>query len=165
MKRMFYITLMIFVLVGFFAWARTVTPVSTCSELASSTSAYAIVGHRVTNFGGTNPGTIENVVVDTKDGHPVYALISFDDPAFSGKAAMIPRKTKMVLIPWEKLTFGPTQRAILLNTDETMLANAPQLDDVSQGINGKVDAEIQRYWSKGKGDKPSCLCQWCHDWD
>ena len=129
---------MIFALVGFFAWVRILSPDSACPEEASSTDNCAFIGHRITNPTGGNLGTIENVIVDMKDGHPVYALVAFADPAFYGKAAMTPRKHKIVPIPWGKLTFGSAQGAILLAADETMLANAPSLVGVSHGIDRKL---------------------------
>jgi sporulation protein YlmC with PRC-barrel domain len=164
MKRMFYIVLTVCVLVGLFAWARTLSPGPAYPKEASATGNCAFIGRRITNPAGANLGTIKNVVVDIKDGHPVYVIVSFDDSAFYGKAAMIPLKNKIVPIPWEKLTFGSAQGPILLAADETTLANAPRLNDVSQGIGRTLDAEIQRYWTKAEDGEACCRCRWCPVW-
>ena len=165
MKQIFYITLTIVIFLGFFAWTRILTPNSACPEETSLTGDCAFIGHRVTNSAGTNLGTVKNVIVDMHDGHPVYVMVSFDDPAFSGKAVMVPHDNKIVPIPWEKLTFAPAQKAILLNADETMLANAPQLEETAQGINQNLDIKIQQYWNKAADDEPCCPCRWCRVWN
>ncbi|MBN1992093.1 MAG: PRC-barrel domain-containing protein [Anaerolineae bacterium] len=164
MKRMFYITLTIFVFVGLLAWVRTLSPDPAYPEEALTSDICTFIDHRITNSASANLGTIKNVVVDMKDGHPIYVVVSFDDPAFKGKTAMIPHKNKIVPIPWEKLTFGPAQGAILLEADETMLANSPQLDNPSQGIGPNLDAEIQQYWVKAEEGEPCCPCRWCPVW-
>ena len=165
MSRIFYIALTIVVIVGLFAWARMLSPDPTCPREASSTGNCAIIGHRITNSAGADLGTIKNVVVDIKDGHPVYVIVSFDDPAFYGKAAMIPLKNKIVPISWEKLTFVPAQNSILLDADEKMLANAPHFDDTSQGIGRNLDAKIQQYWINAEDGEACCPCRWCRVWN
>jgi len=165
MKRIFYIALTLVILGGFIAWTGTLSSNSTCPEETSTTDDCTFIGHKITNATGTDLGTVKNVIVDMKDGHPVYAIVSFDDSAFSGQAAMIALKNKIVPIPWEALTFEPTQGAILLDADEVRLANAPHLDDVSHGINGKLDAQIQQYWSETGDGEPCCPCRWCDVWN
>jgi sporulation protein YlmC with PRC-barrel domain len=170
MKWSLYFILSIAVLlVGAVACNSPIAPDPVCPDngdnpTMASPNYCVLINDRVTNSAGADLGIVKNVIVDIKDGHLVYVIVSFDAPAFYGKAAMIPLKNKIVPIPWEKLAFGTTQKAILLNVDETMLASAPRLNDVSQGIDRKLDAEIRQYWSKAEDGETCCPCRWCPVW-
>ena len=104
-----------------------------------------LTSYRVINPAGDDLGQIEDIVVDMKSGHIVYAVLSFG--GFLGFG------DKFFAIPWEVLRRSATEEAFILHTDREALANAPGFDK------NHWPEMADRQWSAGiysyYGSRPS----------
>jgi len=62
-------------------------------------------------------GNIPELVIDVKDGHLVYVVLSIGD--FLGAV------NKLFATPWEAFEFSTTANKLILNVDKEKLKNAP----------------------------------------
>jgi sporulation protein YlmC with PRC-barrel domain len=80
----------------------------------------SILGAKVVNDDREDLGTIEDLVIDTRDSRVAYAILSFG--GFLGMG------DKHFAIPWEALSFDISEKVAVLNVDPDRLKNAPGFD-------------------------------------
>lgn len=80
----------------------------------------SILGAKVVNEEGEDLGTIEDLVIDTKDNRVAYAILSLG--GFWGMG------DKQFAIPWEAIAFDISAKTAVLNVDKERLKNAPGFD-------------------------------------
>jgi|SRR5579872_2128402 len=80
----------------------------------------SILGAKVVNAQNEDLGTIEDLVIDSRDNKVAYAILSFG--GFLGLG------DKHFAIPWQALTLDPSQKIAILNIDKDRLKNAPGFD-------------------------------------
>jgi sporulation protein YlmC with PRC-barrel domain len=83
-------------------------------------SASRIIGEAVINRQDENLGKIHELVIDAKEGHLAYAVLSFGGFMGMGK--------KLFAIPWNAFEFSNTENKLILNVDKEKLENAPGFD-------------------------------------
>jgi sporulation protein YlmC with PRC-barrel domain len=79
-----------------------------------------ILGAKVVNAEREDLGTIEDLVLDSRDDKVAYAILSFG--GFLGLG------DKHFAIPWQALAFDISQKLAVLNIDKDRLKNAPGFD-------------------------------------
>jgi sporulation protein YlmC with PRC-barrel domain len=79
-----------------------------------------ILGAKVVNAEREDLGTIEDLVLDSRDDKVAYAILSFG--GFLGMG------DKHFAIPWQALAFDISQKLAVLNIDKNRLKNAPGFD-------------------------------------
>jgi sporulation protein YlmC with PRC-barrel domain len=79
-----------------------------------------ILGAKVVNADREDLGTIEDLVLDSRDDKVAYAILSFG--GFLGMG------DKHFAIPWQALAFDISQKLAVLNIDKNRLKNAPGFD-------------------------------------
>lgn len=80
----------------------------------------SILGAKVVNDEREDLGTIEDLVIDTRDNRVAYAILSLG--GFWGLG------DKHFAIPWEALSFDISEKVAVLNVDADRLKNAPGFD-------------------------------------
>ena len=80
----------------------------------------SLIGSKVVNGEGKDLGTVEDLVIDSRDDRVVYAILSFG--GFLGMG------DKNFAIPWQALGFDVDNKVAVLNIDQDRLKNAPGFD-------------------------------------
>jgi sporulation protein YlmC with PRC-barrel domain len=80
----------------------------------------SILGAKVLNREHQDLGTIEDLVVDTRDSRIAYAILSF--------GGFLQMGDKHFAIPWAALAFNVAEKVAVLNVDKDRLKNAPGFD-------------------------------------
>ena len=80
----------------------------------------SILGAKVVNAEREDLGTIEDLVIDSRDSRVAYAILSFG--GFLGVG------DKHFAIPWQALTLDPSEKVAVLNINKERLTNAPGFD-------------------------------------
>jgi sporulation protein YlmC with PRC-barrel domain len=80
----------------------------------------SILGTKVINDAREDLGRIEDLVIDTRDSHVAYAILSFGGVLGLGH--------KHFAIPWEVLTFDLSQKVAVLKINKDRLKDAPGFD-------------------------------------
>jgi len=80
----------------------------------------SLIGAKVVNGEGKDLGTVEDLVIDSRDDRVVYAILSFG--GFLGMG------DKNFAIPWQALGFDVDNKVAVLNIDQDRLKNAPGFD-------------------------------------
>ena len=80
----------------------------------------SILGAKVLNRERQDLGTIEDLVVDTRDSRIAYAILSF--------GGFLQMGDKHFAIPWAALAFNVAEKIAVLNVDKNRLKNAPGFD-------------------------------------
>jgi sporulation protein YlmC with PRC-barrel domain len=80
----------------------------------------SLLGSKVVNGEGKDLGTVEDLVIDSRDDRVVYAILSFG--GFLGMG------DKNFAIPWQALGFDVDNKVAVLNIDQDRLKNAPGFD-------------------------------------
>jgi sporulation protein YlmC with PRC-barrel domain len=80
----------------------------------------SILGAKVVNREREDLGTIEDLVIDTRDSRIAYAILSF-----GGIFRVV---DKHFAIPWAALAFNVAEKVAVLNVDKDRLNNAPGFD-------------------------------------
>ena len=83
-------------------------------------SAGTMTGDDVRNHSGDDLGTIEELMLDVRDGSIAYAVLSFG--GFLGMG------DKLFAVPWSALTLVHDEEYFLLNVEKSVLENAPGFD-------------------------------------
>jgi sporulation protein YlmC with PRC-barrel domain len=83
-------------------------------------SASKIIGEAVVNRQDENLGKIHELVVDAKEGHMAYAVLSFG--GFMGMG------NKLFAMPWKAFEFSADGDKLILNVDKKKLEAAPGFD-------------------------------------
>ncbi len=87
-------------------------------------SASKIIGEAVVNRQNENLGKIHELVVDAKEGHLAYAVLSFG--GFMGMG------NKLFAMPWKAFEFSNTENKLILNVAKERLEVAPGFDKDSK---------------------------------
>jgi sporulation protein YlmC with PRC-barrel domain len=98
-------------------------------------SASKIIGESVINRGNEDLGKIRELVIDAKDGHIAYAVLSFG--GFMGMG------DKLFAMPWKAFDFAEDKNSLVLNVDKEKLKAAPGFDP-----NAKWPDFADRTWGK-----------------
>ena len=77
-------------------------------------------GSKVLNRERQDLGTIEDLVIDTRDSRIAYAILSF--------GGFLQMGDKHFAIPWAALAFNVAEKVAVLNVDKDRLNNAPGFD-------------------------------------
>jgi sporulation protein YlmC with PRC-barrel domain len=77
----------------------------------------SILGAKVINAAREDLGSIEDIVIDTRDNRVAYAILSF--------GGILGMGDKHFAIPWEALSFDASEKIAVLNIDKDRLSNAP----------------------------------------
>jgi hypothetical protein len=80
----------------------------------------SILGAKVLNRENQDLGTIEDLVVDSRDSRIAYAILSF--------GGFLQMGDKHFAIPWAALAFNVAEKVAVLNVDKDRLKNAPGFD-------------------------------------
>src|SRR3979411_2812405 len=80
----------------------------------------SILGAQGVNAEREDVGTIEDLVIDSRDSRVAYAIVSFG--GFLGMG------DKHFAIPWQALTLDPSEKIAVLNINKERLTNAPGFD-------------------------------------
>jgi sporulation protein YlmC with PRC-barrel domain len=80
----------------------------------------SILGAKVINAEREDLGTIEDLILDSRDDRVAYAILSFG--GFLGLG------DKHFAIPWEALSFDVSEKVAVLSIDKDRLSNAPGFD-------------------------------------
>lgn len=80
----------------------------------------SLLGAKVINGEGKDLGTVEDLVIDSRDDRVVYAILSFG--GFLGMG------DKNFAIPFKALGFDVDNKIAVLNIDQDRLKNAPGFD-------------------------------------
>ena len=80
----------------------------------------SFIGSKVLNASREDLGKIEDVVIDCRDNQIAYAILSFGGTLGLGD--------KHFAIPWETITYSPSDRCAIVNIEKDRLANAPGFD-------------------------------------
>jgi sporulation protein YlmC with PRC-barrel domain len=80
----------------------------------------SLLGSKVVYGEGKDLGTVEDLVIDSRDDRVVYAILSFG--GFLGMG------DKNFAIPWQALGFDVDNKVAVLNIDQDRLKNAPGFD-------------------------------------
>jgi hypothetical protein len=80
----------------------------------------SLIGAKVVNGEGKDLGTVEDLVIDSRDDRVAYAILSFG--GFLGMG------NKNFAIPWQALGFDVDNKVAVLNIDQDRLKNAPGFD-------------------------------------
>lgn len=83
-------------------------------------SASTLEGNDVVNAAGEDLGSIEEIMLDVRNGRIAYAVLSFG--GFLGIG------DKLFAIPWDALTLDTERKRFVLNMDRETLENAPGFD-------------------------------------
>jgi sporulation protein YlmC with PRC-barrel domain len=83
-------------------------------------SASTLSGDRVRNSEGEDLGTIEDIMLDYKNGRIAYAVLSFG--GFMGLG------NKLFAIPWSALELNTDEHKFILNVDKEKLETAEGFD-------------------------------------
>jgi hypothetical protein len=86
----------------------------------TTTVKRSIPGAKVLNREREDLGTIEDLVIDTRDSRITYAIFSF-----GGVFRVV---DKHFAIPWVALAFNVSEKIAVLNVDKDRLNNAPRFD-------------------------------------
>lgn len=100
----------------------------------------SIIGMRVINDASKDLGTIEDVILDTRNSRASYAILSF--------GGILGLGDKHFAIPWEALTFDLSERVAVIDIDRERLSNTPGFEknnwpDVADAAWG---AEVYKYY-------------------
>ena len=79
--------------------------------------ADTLVGNNVYNLKEEELGEIKEIMLDTRSGRVVYAVLSFG--GFLGMGE------KLFAVPWNALTLDPLHKRFILNVDKDRLKTAP----------------------------------------
>jgi sporulation protein YlmC with PRC-barrel domain len=90
------------------------------NKMFSVLSATTLIGDDVKNPKGEDLGNLEEIMIDAKDGHVAYAVLSFG--GFLGLG------DKLFAIPWDAISVDTDNHAIVLDVDKGILENAPGFD-------------------------------------
>ncbi len=82
--------------------------------------ASKLIGEAVINRQHEELGKIHELVVDARDGHLAYAVLSFG--GFLGMG------NKLFAMPWKAFEFASTEHKLVLNVDKEKLKAAPGFD-------------------------------------
>ena len=95
---------------------------------------------------GQDAGNIEDLVIDMREGHIAYMLISLTD-AFAGSP------NRMAAIPWQAIDLMPGQRLASINISRQQLLrlaftqdNMPNLEDTAYARRLHEQFEVSPYW-------------------
>ena len=80
----------------------------------------SILGAKVINANREHLGTIEDLVIDTRDNRVAYVILSF--------GGILGLGDKNFAIPWEALAIDLSQKTALLDIEKDRLKNAPGFD-------------------------------------
>ena len=89
-------------------------------EMYGVVSASKIIGEAVVNRQDESLGKIHELVIDAKEGHLAYAVLSFG--GFMGMG------NKYFAMPWKAFEFSNTENKLILNVDKKKLETAPGFD-------------------------------------
>lgn len=105
-------------------------------EMYGVVSASRIIGEAVVNRQNEKLGSIHELVIDAREGHLVYAVLSFG--GFMGMG------NKLFAMPWKAFEFSNTENKLILNVDKEKLENAPGFDK-----DAKWPDFADRTWGEG----------------
>jgi sporulation protein YlmC with PRC-barrel domain len=80
----------------------------------------SLIGTKVINTAHEDLGNIDDLAIDASSGRVAYAILSFGGWLGMGN--------KYFAIPWEALSFNPSEKAIVLSVEKERLKNAPGFD-------------------------------------
>jgi sporulation protein YlmC with PRC-barrel domain len=108
----------------------------------------SLIGSKVVNAARENLGKIEDVVIDCRDNQIAYAILSFGGVLGLGD--------KHFAIPWETITYIPSDQCAIVNIEKDRLANAPGFDkhnwpDLSDGAWAN---KVHTYYGCGPEPRP-----------
>lgn len=103
-------------------------------------SAGTLSGDKVVNTQGEDLGKITDFMVDVRDGHISYAVLSFG--GFLGMG------DKLFAVPWNALTLDQEQQCFVLSTSKERLEKAPGFPKDSWPDMDNVDwrNQVQQYY-------------------
>ena len=84
-------------------------------------SASSVRGTTVRNPAGADLGSVKDLMIDMRDGGVRYAVLSFGGVLGIGD--------KLFAVPFESLAVDTESETLVLDVDESQLANAPGFDD------------------------------------
>jgi len=90
------------------------------AQTSAALSASTLIGDDVINLEGESLGTIEELMIDVKNGRIAYAVLSFG--GFLGIG------DKLFAVPWSAMSLNTEEEAFVLDVDREMLENAPGFD-------------------------------------
>jgi len=111
-------------------------------ETADMIASNKVEGTAVYNRMGEKLGEVYNFMVGKRSGRVAYAVISFG--GFLGIGL------RYHAVPWNALTYFPTQGGFVIDTTRDRLMNAPHYgSDEDPFARPGYDREVQAYWSSG----------------
>ena len=103
--------------------------------------ASTLNGDKVRNSAGEEIGKIDEIMIDIPSGRVAYAVLSFGGVMGMGN--------KLFAVPWRKFKVDEDEKCFVLNTDKTMLENAPGFDkdDWPDMSNPTWEAEVFGFYN------------------
>jgi len=102
--------------------------------------ASELIGYNVVNSQGEDVGEVEDLLVNLTNGQVHYAILSFGGFADIGD--------KLFAIPLSTISFNSEDQAVVFDSDEQMLQNAPSFDENTwpDMTSPEWDTDIRDYW-------------------
>jgi sporulation protein YlmC with PRC-barrel domain len=79
-----------------------------------------LTGHKVQNTAGEDLGKIDDLILDERSGHVLYAVLSI--------GGFLGIKSRLVAVPWKRLRLKGNQKTFILSVDKETLRQAPYFD-------------------------------------